>query len=53
MRPTVCVPLRSEWLALRGRIDPALADVVRTGRATGESRPGPVLVAVSPNPGSA
>ncbi|HEX3930866.1 MAG TPA: 4-hydroxy-3-methylbut-2-enyl diphosphate reductase [Nocardioides sp.] len=45
MRPTVCVPLRSEWLALRDRIDPELVEVVRTGRATGEPRPGPVLVA--------
>ena len=45
MRPTVCVPLRSEWLALRDRVDPAVAAVVRTGRARGEPRPGPVLVA--------
>jgi 4-hydroxy-3-methylbut-2-en-1-yl diphosphate reductase len=45
MRPTVCVPLRSEWLALRGRVDAAVADVVRTGRSTGDRGTGPLLVA--------
>jgi 4-hydroxy-3-methylbut-2-enyl diphosphate reductase len=40
---TVCTPLRSEWLALRDRIH--AADVVRTGRAEGLPRGGPVLVA--------
>jgi 4-hydroxy-3-methylbut-2-enyl diphosphate reductase len=40
---TVCTPLRTEWLALRGRV--ATADVVRTGRGTGRARGGAVLVA--------
>jgi 4-hydroxy-3-methylbut-2-en-1-yl diphosphate reductase len=39
---TVCTPLRAEWLALRGRIT---APLVRTGRAAGEVREDPVLVA--------
>jgi len=43
MTATVCTPLRSEWLALRDRVH--TADLVRTGRATGNPRPGPVLVA--------
>jgi 4-hydroxy-3-methylbut-2-enyl diphosphate reductase len=49
MRPTVCAPLRSEWLALRDRVDPAVATLVRSGRASGpfqgRARRGPVLVA--------
>jgi 4-hydroxy-3-methylbut-2-enyl diphosphate reductase len=43
MNPTVCTPLRSEWLTLRDRVH--AADVVRTGRGTGEPRRGAVLVA--------
>jgi 4-hydroxy-3-methylbut-2-en-1-yl diphosphate reductase len=43
MTATVFTPLRSEWLALRDRV--RTPDLVRSGRATGESRPGPVLVA--------
>jgi 4-hydroxy-3-methylbut-2-enyl diphosphate reductase len=40
---TVCTPLRTEWLVLRDRV--GTADVVRTGRGTGEARDGSVLVA--------
>lgn len=43
MTATVFTPLRSEWLALRDRV--RTPDLVRSGRATGESRPGSVLVA--------
>ena len=43
MSATVCVPLRSEWLALRGRLPHA--DLVYTGMRRGERRPGSVLVA--------
>lgn len=40
--PRVLTPLRSEWLALRGRVR---APLVRTGRASGGPWPGPALVA--------
>jgi 4-hydroxy-3-methylbut-2-enyl diphosphate reductase len=40
--PTVCTPLRTERLALRGRLD---APVVRTGRSRGRPATGPLLVA--------
>jgi 4-hydroxy-3-methylbut-2-en-1-yl diphosphate reductase len=43
MTATVCTPLRTEWLALRDRVPHG--DLVRTGRATGSHRRGPVLVA--------
>jgi 4-hydroxy-3-methylbut-2-enyl diphosphate reductase len=41
-QPSILTPLRSEWLALRGRVR---APLVRTGRATGQPWPGPALVA--------
>ncbi|HET8604276.1 MAG TPA: 4-hydroxy-3-methylbut-2-enyl diphosphate reductase [Marmoricola sp.] len=39
---TVCTPLRAEWLTLRDRLS---VPVVRTGRAAGDTREDPVLVA--------
>jgi 4-hydroxy-3-methylbut-2-enyl diphosphate reductase len=41
-RPVVRTPLRTEWLALRGR---TAVPVVRTGRSRGAPVPGPDLVA--------
>lgn len=40
--PTVLTPLRTEWLALHGRVR---APLVRTGRASGSPAGGPALVA--------
>ncbi|HET8559945.1 MAG TPA: 4-hydroxy-3-methylbut-2-enyl diphosphate reductase [Marmoricola sp.] len=39
---TVCTPLRAEWLTLRDRLS---APLLRTGRAAGDARQEPVLVA--------
>lgn len=43
MTPRICAPLRSEWLALRGRVPHAALE--RTGRASGTPVDGPALVA--------
>lgn len=43
MDPLLCTPLRTEWLALRGRVPHA--SLLRTGRSSGRVAPGPALVA--------